>query len=134
MKEKKEIEEKVADVKGTIIGFIEEDPAEKTQEQEIQDFKLKKQNERELSKLSEEEQKEKRKKYEEEEEKLENVKTELLKSIKERIPAIEKRFKLVIQQNKKEKVVEKFKSKTLENLQEKEKNLEKNQNRSEKER
>lgn len=57
MKEKKEIEEKVADVKGTIIGFIEEDPAEKTQEQEIQDFKLKKQNERELSKLSEEEQK-----------------------------------------------------------------------------
>lgn len=100
-------EEKVTDIKGTIVGFVAPDPKEKTQEQEIQDFRLQKQNERELAVLSEEEQKKKRKQYEEEEEKLEKVKAELLQSIKVRVPAIEKKFKMVETTNKKGKVVEK---------------------------
>lgn len=100
-------EEKVTDIKGTIVGFIAPDSKEKTQEQEIQDFKLKKQNEKELEVLSEEEQKKKREQYEEEEEKLEKVKAELLQSIKVRIPAIEKKFKMIVQTKKKGKVVEK---------------------------
>lgn len=100
-------EEKVTDIKGTIVGFVAPDPKEKTQEQEIQDFKLKKQNEKELGVLSEEEQKKKREQYEEEEEKLEKVKAELLQSIKIRIPAIEKKFKMIEQTKKKGKVVEK---------------------------
>lgn len=100
-------EEKVTDIKGTIIGFVEPDQKEKTQEQEIQDFILKRQTERELAYLSEEEQKRKRKQFEEEEEKLEKVKEELLQSIKIRIPAIEKKFKIVEETNKRGKVVEK---------------------------
>ena len=105
--EKINSEEKVTDVKGTIIGFVAPDPKEKTQEQEIQDFELKKQSERELARLSEEEQKKKRKEYAEEEKKLEKVKAELLQSIKVRIPAIEKKFKIELTNNKKGKVVEK---------------------------
>ena len=105
--DKKNSEEKVTDVKGTIIGFVAPDPKEKTQEQEIQDFELKKQSERELARLSEEEQKKKRKEYAEEEKKLEKVKAELLQSIKVRIPAIEKKFKIELTNNKKGKVVEK---------------------------
>lgn len=104
---KKENEEKVTDIKGTIVGFVAPDPKEKTQEQEIQDFELKKQSERELARLSEEEQKKKRKEYKEEEERLEKVKAELLQSIKVRIPAIEKKFKIELPNNKKGKVVEK---------------------------
>lgn len=100
-------EEKVTDIKGTIVGFVAPDPKEKTQEQEIQDFELKKQSERELARLSEEEQKKKRKEYKEEEERLEKVKAELLQSIKVRIPAIEKKFKIELPNNKKGKVVEK---------------------------
>lgn len=126
--------EQVADVKGTIVGFVAADPVEQTQEQEIQEFRLKKQSEKELANLSEEEQKAKRAKYKEDEERLEGVKAELIKSIKERIPAIEKRFKLVIQQAKKGKVVEKVDSKTLQNVQEKEADLQKTQNQDEKER
>ena len=102
-----ENEEKVTDIKGTIVGFVAPDPKEKTQEQEIQDFELKKQSERELARLSEEEQKKKRKEYAEEEKKLEKVKAELLQSIKVRIPAIEKKFKIELTNNKKGKVVEK---------------------------
>ena len=102
-----ENEEKVTDIKGTIVGFVAPDPKEKTQEQEIQDFELKKQSERELARLSEEEQKKKRKEYKEEEERLEKVKAELLQSIKVRIPAIEKKFKIELPNNKKGKVVEK---------------------------
>ena len=34
-------EEKVTDVKGTIVGFIAPEPEEKTQEQEIQDLTIK---------------------------------------------------------------------------------------------
>lgn len=127
-------EEKITDVKGTIVGFVAPDPTEQTQEQEIQDFRLKKQSERELAKLSEEEQKKKREEYEKEEERLEEVKTELLKSIKERIPAIEKRFKLVIATEKKGKVVEKVQSKTLQKINEKEDEMQKSQNQDEKER
>ena len=126
-------EEKVTDIKGTIVGFVAPDPKEKTQEQEIQDFELKKQSERELARLSEEEQKKKRKEYAKEEERLEKVKAELLQSIKVRIPAIEKKFKIELTNNKKGKVVEKqnvkgrVQSKHIEQQQEK-------QNEDEKER
>ena len=127
-------QEQVTDVKDTIVGFIAPDPIEQTQEQEIQDFKLKKQSEKELAKLSEEEQKKKREEYKKEEEKLEGVKAELLRSIRERIPAIEKKFKLVIAPNKKGNVVEKVKSKTRQKIEEKESDLSKEQNQDEKER
>ena len=127
-------EEQVTDVKGTIVGFVAPDPVEQTQEQEIQDFRLKKQSEKELAKLSEEEQKKKKEQYKKEEERLEEVKSELLKSIKERIPAIEKRFKLVIAPVKKGKVVEKVQSKTLQKIQEKDDEMQKSQNQDEKER
>ena len=99
-------EEKVTDIKGTIVGFVAPDPKEKTQEQEIQDFRLKKESERELAYLSEEEQRKKREQLNEDEEKLEKVKAELLQSIKVRIPAIEKKFKMV-EPTRKGKVVEK---------------------------
>ena len=127
-------QEQVTDVKGTIVGFVAPDPEEKSQEQEIQDFKLKKQSEKELAKLSEEEQKAKRKEYQEEEERLEGVKVELIKSIKERIPAIEKKFKFVPPPTKKGKVVQKVKGKTLQNIEEKDAELSRNQNEAEKER
>ena len=136
MKKSKKInsEEQVTDVKGTIVGFVAPDPVEQTQEEEIQKFQLKKQNEKELAQLSEEEQKKKRKKYEEDEQKLEGVKAELLKSIRERIPAIEKRFKLVIAPTKKGKVVEKVQGKTLQNIEAKDADLSKTQIQDEKER
>lgn len=127
-------QEQVTDVKDTIVGFVAPDPVEQTQEEEIQNFKLKKQSERELAKLSEEEQKAKRKEYEEEEERLKGVKVELLKSLRERIPAIEKKFKLVVASVKKGKVVEKVQSKTLKNIEEKTAELSKTQNQDEKER
>ena len=127
-------EEKVTDVKETIVGFIAPDPVEKTQEEEIQNFKLKKESERELARLSEEEQKAKREKYKEEEEKLEGVKAELIRSIKERIPKIEEKFKLVIANAKKGKIVEKIQGKTQEKIKEKEENFEQSQNLDEKER
>jgi len=127
-------EEQLTDLKGTIVGFVATEPVEQTQEQEIQEFRLKKQSERELAKLSEEEQKKKRKEYEEEEKRLEGVKTELLKSIKERIPAIERKFKLVIESTKKGKVVEKVKSNTRQKIEKKADDLQKNQNQDEKER
>ena len=136
MKNKKgnDNQEQVTDVKGTIVGFVAPDPVEKTQEQEIQDFKLKKQTEKQLAQLSEEEQKKKRKEYEEEEKRLEGVKAELIKSIKVRIPAIEKKFKFVEPTVKKRKVVQKVKSKTLQNIDEKEADLARNKNQDEKER
>lgn len=127
-------DEQVTDLKGTIVGFVEQDPIEKTQEEEIQNFKLKKENERELAKLSEEEQKAKRERYKEEEEKLEGIKIELLKSIKERIPKIEEKFKLVIAKTKKGKVVEKIQGKKQQKIKEKDDDLELNQNSEEKER
>ena len=130
--DKRNSEEKVTDVKGTIIGFVAPDATEKTQEQEIQDFELKKQTERELARLSEEEQKKKRKEYEKESEKLEKVKAELLQSIKVRIPEIEKKFKIELTNNKKGKVVEKqnLKGKTRT----KEQQQQENQKEEEKER
>ena len=134
MNDKKNKQEKVTDVKGTIIGFVAPDPEEKTQEQEIEEFKIKKETEKELAKLSEEEQKKKREEYEEEEKKLEVIKIELLKSIKERIPKIEEKFKINISNSRKGNVVEKIESKTLEKIEEKEANLNKNENQVEKER
>lgn len=127
-------EEQVTDVKGTIIGFVAPDPEEQTQEKEIQEFRLKRQSEKELAMLSEEEQKKKRKEYEEEEEKLEGVKTELLKSIRERIPAIEKKFRLVEPVVKRGKVVEKVNSKSKQKVDEIESDLQKSKNQDEKER
>jgi len=136
MSDKKDnkIEEQVTDVKGTIVGFIAPDPEEKTQEQEIIDFKLKKETEKQLAKLSEEEQAKKRKEYEKEEERLEGVKAELLKSIRERIPAIEKKFKLAETVVKKGKVVGKVKSRTQEKIEKRDAELQKEQNQDEKER
>lgn len=127
-------QEQITDVKGTIVGFVAPDPVEQTQEQEIKDFKLKKQNEKQLAKLSEEEQKKKREEYKKEEEKLEAVKAELIKSVKERIPAIEKKFKFVEPTVKKGKIVEKVNNKTLQNIEEIEANLSKTQSEDEIER
>ena len=133
MEIKKDKKELVTDVKGTISGFVAPDPVEQTQEEEIQKFKLKKESEKELAKLSEEEQKRKRKEYEEEEEKIEKVKAELLTSIKERIPKIEAKFKLVIP-SKKGKIVETVQSKTQQKIAEKEADLQQTENLDEKER
>ena len=130
---KKDKKEQVIDVKGTISGFVAPDPVEQTQEEEIQNFKIKKETEKELAKLSEEEQKAKREKYKEEEEKLEGVKAELLRSIKERIPKIEEKFKLVIA-SRKGNVVEKVTGKTQQKIAEKEAILQQSQNLDEKER
>ena len=127
-------QEQVTDVKGTIVGFVAPDPEEKSQEQEIQDFRLKRETERELAQLSEEERRKKKAEYEKEEEKLERVKTELLQSIKERIPAIEKKFKVVETPTKKGKVVEEVKGQTPKKLETKELDFEKTQNNDEKER
>jgi len=127
-------QEQVTDVKGTIVGFVAPDPQELSQEEEIQEFRLKRQTEKDFEKLSEEEQKKKRKEYQEEEEKLEGVKAELLRSIRERIPAIEKRFKLVLPAAQKGRVVEKVKTKTRKNIEEKDSELQNNQNKVEKER
>ena len=134
MKKKKVNNEQVTDVKGTIVGFVAPDAVEQTQEEEIQNFKLKKETEKQLAQLSEEEQKKKRKEYEEEEKRLEGVKTELIKSIKERIPAIEKKFKFVEPPVKKGKVVQKVKSKTIQNIEQKEADFAKSENQEEKER
>ena len=51
-----------------------------------------------------------------------------------RIPAIEKKFKFVEPTVKKRKVVQKVKSKTLQNIDEKEADLARNKNQDEKER
>ena len=126
--------EQVTDVKGTLIGFIAPDQAEQTQEEEIQSFKVKKEKEKELAKLSEEQQKKKRKEYEDDEERLEKIKMELIRSIKERIPAIEKKFKLVESTPKKANVVEKVKGKSQKKSQEKATNLEQNEKSDEIER
>ena len=133
-KKSNKVEEQVTDVKGTIVGFIAPDLEEKTQEQEIMEFKLKKQNEKQMAKLSEDEQEQKRKEYEKEEERLEGIKEELLKSIRERIPAIEKKFKMPETVVRKGKIVEKVKSKTQEKIEEKDAELQKEQNEGEKER
>ena len=126
--------EQETDVKGTIVGFIATDPVEQTQEEEIQNFRLKKESEKVLAKLSEEEQKKKREYYEEEEKKLERVKEELLKSIRERIPAIEKKFKTVIAPTKKGKVVEKVNGKSYQKTSKKDEDLQNSISQDEKER
>ena len=131
MKNKKTInkkQEQTTDVKGTIIGFITPDPTEKTQEQEIQDFEIKKETDKELATLSEEEQKKKREKYKKEEARLLKIKEELLRSIRERIPAIEKRFRIVVKQEK-GKVVPKVKSQKTSEISKK-KNMNLSQNRT----
>lgn len=102
-------EEKVTDVKGTIIGFVTPDEEEKTQEQEIQDFQLRKQKRKELEKLEDEERKKKIEEYEDEIYRLDKVKEELIKSLKERIKKIEERFKLIETPDKKQKLVQKHK-------------------------
>lgn len=127
-------EGQVTDIKGTIVGFIAPEQVEQTQEEEIQNFKLKKQKEKEIAMLSEEEQKKKREEIEKEEERLEKIKAELLRSIKERIPAIEKRFKMEMPTTKKGKVVEKVNGKATKKIQQKDNTLEKEQDNDEQER
>ena len=127
-------EGQVTDIKGTIVGFIAPEQEEQTQEEEIQNFKLKKQKEKEIAMLSEEAQKKKREEIEKEEERLEKIKAELLRSIKERIPAIEKRFKMEMPITKKGKVVEKVNGKSSKKMQQKDNILEKGQDNDEQER
>lgn len=127
-------EGQVTDIKGTIVGFIAPEQEEQTQEEEIQNFKLKKQKEKEIAMLSEEAQKKKREEIEKEEERLEKIKAELLRSIKERIPAIEKRFKMEMPITKKGKVVEKVNGKSSKKMQQKDNILEKEQDNDEQER
>ena len=101
MKKNKDIKENQIDVKNTIVGFIAPEEPEKTQEQEIIDFKLK----RDREQVEEEEKKEEKKlSYEEEEERLKKIKQELLQSLNVRIPAIEKRFKMQEPTLKKQKI------------------------------
>ena len=130
-----ESQEQVTDIKGTIVGFVAPEQVEQTQEEEIQNFKLRKKKEKEIEKLSEDEQKKKREEIEKEEERLEKIKAELLKSIKERIPAIEKRFKIEVATPKKGKVVvEKVNGKAPKKMQQKDNTFEKEPNNDEKER
>ena len=127
-------ERQVTDIKGTIVGFIAPEKEEQTQEEEIQNFKLRNQKEKEIANLSEDEQKKKREEFEKDEERLEKIKAELLRSIKERIPAIEKRFKMEMPTTKKGKVVEKVNGKSPKKMQQKDNTLEKEQDNDEQER
>lgn len=129
-----ENQEQVTDIKGTIVGFVAPEQEERTQEEEIQNFKLRKEKEKEIAKLSEEEQKKKREELEKDEERLERIKAELLRSIKERIPAIEKRFKMESPTTKKGKVVEKVNGKVPKKMQQKDNTLEKEPSNDQKER
>lgn len=100
-------EEEKVDVKGTIKGFMVAEQAEKTQEQEILDYKEKKKTEKRRN-LTEEELKRKKEKDEEEEEKLKKIKQELLQSLKVRIPEIEKKFfAMLVEDNRNKKFSEK---------------------------
>ncbi len=100
-------EEEKIDVKGTIKGFMVEEQEQKTQEQEILDYKEKKKAEKRRN-LTEEELKRKREKDNEEEEKLKKIKQELLQSLKVRIPEIEKKFiAMLVGDNKNKKFPEK---------------------------
>lgn len=129
-----ENQEQVTDIKGTIVGFVAPEQEEQTQEEEIQNFKFRKEKEKEIAKLSEEEQKKKREELEKDEERLERIKAELLRSIKERIPAIEKRFKMESPTTKKGKVVEKVNGKVPKKMQQKDNTLEKEPSNDQKER
>lgn len=84
-------EEEKVDVTGTIKGFITEEQSQKTQEQEILDYKEKKKTEK-LRNVTQEEIKRRKEKEDEEEEKLKRIKQELLQSLKVRIPEIERKF------------------------------------------
>lgn len=100
-------EEEKVDVKGTIKGFMVAEQAEKTQEQEILDYKEKKKTEKKRN-LTEEELKRKKEKDEEEEEILKKIKQELLQSLKVRIPEIEKKFfAMLVEDNRNKKFSEK---------------------------
>lgn len=129
-----ENQEQVTDIKGTIVGFVAPEQEEQTQEEEIQNFKFRKEKEKEIAKLSEEEQKKKREELEKDEERLERIKAELLRSIKERIPAIEKRFKMESPTTKKGKVVEKVNGKVPKKMEQKDNTLEKEPSNDQKER
>lgn len=87
----KENEEKTIVIGEVIESFVKEEPRELSSEEEIEKFELKN-NSKEQYYLSEEERKSKEAQEKEEEEKLEWQKKELLVSLQERIPAIEKRI------------------------------------------
>ncbi|MCI8654658.1 MAG: hypothetical protein HFJ48_02120 [Clostridia bacterium] len=106
-------EEEKVDVAETIKGFISEDKPEKTQEQEILEFKEKKKAIRARN-LTVEEEKRIKEKEAEEEEKLRRVKQELLQSLKVRIPEIEKKFAITLDDSKNKKFAEKEKIKIKE--------------------
>lgn len=89
-KDKIKIEKETKLVVGEVVSnFVKEEQVELTQEEEIEKFKLKKEK---LYNLTQEELKIKEEKEKEEEEELKKMKAELLKSLRERIPLIEKRI------------------------------------------
>lgn len=99
-------EEEKVDVSGTIKGFITAEPSEKTQEQEILEYKEKRKAEK-LRNLTPDEIKRRKEKEDEEEKKLKRIKQELLQSLKVRIPEIEKRFRMTLEDRKDKKFPEK---------------------------
>lgn len=102
----KVIKEDEIDIKQTIRGFVSAEQEEKTQEQEILDYKEKKDTEK-LRNMSPEEIRKQKEKEAEEEERLKKIKQELLRSLKERIPEIEKKFFVMLDDRKDRKLSEK---------------------------
>lgn len=98
--------EEEIDIKQTVKAFVSEEKVEKSQEQEILEYKEKKKPEK-LRNLTPEEIKKVKEKEAEEEEKLKRIKQELLQSLKVRIPEIERRFAIVLDDSKNKKFSEK---------------------------
>lgn len=92
VKKVKKTEENKLVIGEVVENFIKEEPVELSQEEEIEQFRIKKENERKIYNLNDEERKKKENEEQEEEEKLRKQKAELLTSLRERIPAIEKRI------------------------------------------
>ena len=108
------IKEETLDIKGTIKGFVSEDKPEKTQEQEILEFKEKKKVAK-MRNLTLEEAKKVKGREEEEEERLKRIKQELIQSLRVRIPEIEKKFSMMLDEGKNNKFSEKENIKIKEN-------------------
>ena len=106
--------EETVDIKGTIKGFVSEDKPEKTQEQEILEFKEKKKVAK-MRNLTLEEAKKVKEREEEEEERLKRIKQELIQSLRVRIPEIEKKFSMTLDEGKNKKFSEKENIKIKEN-------------------
>lgn len=87
---------------GEVIGnFIKEEPKELSSEEEIIQFKIKREIQA-IKNMTEEEKKKKEEEARQEEEELQKQKRELLDSLQKRIPAIEKRIYGQVTPTKKE--------------------------------